>query len=71
MLVLVLLVVVPVAVVFAARRLAGHPVVLVGRDLAIAVYVVGRFLYRAVRLLVRFVVGEVRSWQISRSSSRA
>ncbi|MBS2962095.1 hypothetical protein KGA66_03480 [Actinocrinis puniceicyclus] len=71
MLLLVLLVVVPVAVVFAARRLAGHPMVLVGRDLAVSVFLVGRFVYRAARLLVRFIVGEVRSWQISRSSFRA
>lgn len=71
MLTLVLVLVVPVAVVFLARRLADHPAVGVVRDLAIAVYIVARFVYRVGRIVVRYIAGEVRSWQVSRSSSRA
>jgi anti-sigma-K factor RskA len=70
-LILVLVVVVPVAVVFIARRLADHPAVLVVRDLGIAVYIVARFVYRLGRIVVRYIAGEVRSWQVSRSASRA
>lgn len=71
MLTLVLVLVVPVAVVFLARRLADHAAVVVVRDLAIAVYIVARFVYRAGRIVVRYIAGEVRSWQVSRSTSRA
>jgi len=70
-LILVLVVVVPVAVAFIARRLADHPAVLVVRDLGIAVYIVARFVYRLGRIVVRYIAGEVRSWQVSRSASRA
>ncbi len=71
MLILVLVLVVPVAVVFVARRLVDHPAVLVVRDLAIALYIVARFVFRLGRIVVRYIAGEVRSWQISRSTSRA
>jgi hypothetical protein len=70
-LILALILVVPVAGVFVARRLADHPAVLVVRDLAIAVYIVARFIYRLGRIVVRYIAGEVRSWQVSRSTSRA
>jgi hypothetical protein len=51
-----------VAAVFAARRLAAHPAVTLVRDLGIAVFLIGRFLYRGGCLLARLVAGEVRSW---------
>lgn len=62
MLIAVLVVGGPVAVVFAARRLAGHPLVVLVRDVAVSVVLVARFAYRGGRLVVRVVAGEVRSW---------
>jgi hypothetical protein len=66
MLLLVLCLAGPVAVVFAARRLADHPAVLVARDVLIAGFLVYRWLFRLTRSIVRFVAGEVRSWAPSR-----
>lgn len=49
-----------------ARRAAGHPAVRFARDLAVSAFLIGQLLFRMVRFLVRFVVGEVRTWTPSR-----
>ena len=61
---------VPVAALTLARRLARHPAFTWVTDLAASVALLARLAYRLVRFLVLFVVGEVRSWKLSRSSAQ-
>jgi hypothetical protein len=68
-LVLVLLVVLPVVALTLARRSADHPAVVLVRDLLVSTFLIGRFLYRLLRSIYRYVSGEVRTWSLSRSSS--
>ena len=65
---LLLVAVVPVAALTFARRLVRHPAYQWVRDITASVLVLGRLVFKIVRFLVLFVVGEVRSWRLSRSS---
>ena len=59
---------VPVVALTLARRLVRHPAFAWVKDIAASVALLVRLAYRLVRFLVLFVVGEVRSWKLSRSS---
>jgi hypothetical protein len=61
----VLVLVVPPVALMLARRAASHPAVLLARDLLVAAFLLYRAVFRLVRSLVRFAVGEVRSWRTS------
>lgn len=62
--------VVPVAALTLARRLARHPAYQWVKDIAASVTLLARLVYKLIRFLVLFVVGEVRSWRLSRSSAQ-
>ena len=61
---------VPVAALTFARRLVRHPAYQWVRDITSSIAVLVRLAYKIVRFLVLFVVGEVRSWKLSRSSAQ-
>ncbi|WP_034268275.1 hypothetical protein [Actinospica robiniae] len=67
---LLVVVVAPVAALTLARRLVRHPAYAWVKDIAASVAVLVRLAYKLVRFLVLFVVGEVRSWKLSRSSAQ-
>ena len=51
-----------VAALTYARRLARHGALQLARDLVTSAVLLGRWLYTLIRLYVRLVAGEVRSW---------
>ena len=57
----------PVVALTLARRAAGHPLVQFLLDLLASALILARLAYRAVRFLVVLIVGEVRTWRLSRS----
>jgi hypothetical protein len=61
----------PVVALTLARRAAGHPLVRFLLDLLTSALILARLVYRLVRFVCLFVVGEVRSWRLSRSLSRS
>jgi hypothetical protein len=63
----VLVLAVPVVALTLARRAAGHPLVRFLLDLLTSVLILARLVYRVVRFLVVLIVGEVRTWRLSRS----
>lgn len=69
MLAVFVIVVVPVVALTLARRSVSHPAVVFVRDLLVSAFLIGRFVYRLLRFVYRFVSGEVRAWSLSRSSS--
>lgn len=63
MLVLLLLLLVgPVVALTVARRLAGHWLVVLVRDLFVSVLMLSRALFLGARFVFRLISGEVRSW---------
>jgi hypothetical protein len=67
MLTAVLVLAVPVVALTLARRAAGHPLVRFLLDLLASALILARLAYRVIRFLVLLIVGEVRSWRLSRS----
>jgi hypothetical protein len=63
MLVLLLLLLVgSVVALTVARRLAGHWLVVLVKDLFVSVLLLSRAVFVGVRFVVRLISGEVRSW---------
>ena len=67
MLTAVLVLVVPVVALTLFRRAAGHPLVRFLLDLLASALILARLAYRIIRFLVLLIVGEVRTWRLSRS----
>ena len=59
---LLLLLVGPVVALTVARRLAGHWLVVLVRDLFVSALLLSRALFLGARFVVRLISGEVRSW---------
>ncbi len=57
----------PVVALTLARRAAGHPLVRFLLDLLISALILARLVYRLIRFLCLLIVGEVRTWRLSRS----
>ena len=67
---LVVLVAVPVAALTLARRLAHHPLLMLGKDIAVSLFVLAHALFLAARWVCRFIAEEVHTWKVSRSSAQ-